>query len=210
MGQKARRLSDNVLVRNDRSGAELVVVPLSKRELMLRLLHEELGHNTTNKALEIRKGIRKGYYWPKLRSDVNSFLDACPTCKLNQERVVRSHKLWRAREYHLPRSHYSMDIKRVAAPGYLAYVLVVVDRFSGWATCVRMNDKQTDSVITALTQGILYQFGPMTELSIDAAKEFESKQMDDWAVRNNVVIPKPLAYNAQANAASERCQRLPG
>ncbi len=100
---------------------------------------------------------------------------------------MRSHKLWRAREYHLPRSHDSMDIKRVAAPGYLAYVLVVIDRFSGWATCVRMNDKHTDSVITALTHGILYQFGPMTELSIAAAKEFESKQMDDWAVRNNVV-----------------------
>ena len=202
-GEGARRLHDNVLVHNDRSGSQLVVVPLSKRELMLRLLHEELGHNTTNTASE----ILKGYYWPKLRSDVDSFLDACPTCKLNQQRVVRSHKLWRAREYHLPRSHYSMDIKRVAAPGYLAYVLVVVDRFSGWATCVRMNDKQTDSVIAALTQGILYQFGPIAELSIDAAKEFESKQMDEWAVRNNVVIPKPLAYNAQANAASERFWR---
>jgi hypothetical protein len=93
-----------------------------------------------------------------------------------------------------------MDVKRVAAPGYLAYVLVVVDRFSGWATCVRMNDKQTDSVIAALTQCILYQFGPMIELTIDSAKEFESKQMDDWAERNNV-IPKPLAYNSQANAA---------
>ena len=202
-GQGARRLGDNVLVHNNASGAGLVVVPLSKRELMLRLVHEELGHNTTNTASE----ILKGYYWPKLRADVDSFLDACPTCKVNQQRVVRSHKLWRAREYHLPRSHYSMDVKRVAAPGYLAYVLVVVDRFSGWATCVRMNDKQTDSVIAALTQSILYQFGPMIELTIDSAKEFESKQMDDWAERNNVVIPKPLAYNSQANAASERFWR---
>ena len=47
----------------------------------------------------------------------------------------------------------------------------------------------------------------MEELSIDSAKEFESKQMDVWANRNNVVIIKPLAYNAQANAASERFWR---
>ena len=33
--QGARRLGDNVLVHNNASGAELVVVPLSKRELML-------------------------------------------------------------------------------------------------------------------------------------------------------------------------------
>jgi transposase InsO family protein len=67
-----------------------------------------------------------------------------------------------------------------------------------------MNDKQTDSVVAALTTRIIHQFGPMEELSIDSAKEFESKQMDDWAKRNNVDIIKALAYNAQANAASER------
>jgi hypothetical protein len=48
-----------VWVHNNPSGAELVVVPLSKRELMLRLVHEELGHNTTNTVSE----ILKGYYW---------------------------------------------------------------------------------------------------------------------------------------------------
>ncbi len=31
--------------------------------------------------------------------------------------------------------------------------------------------------------------------------------MDDWAKRNNVVIMKPLAYNAQANVASEHFWR---
>ena len=36
--QGVRRLGDNVLVHNNASGAELVVVPLSKRELMLRLV----------------------------------------------------------------------------------------------------------------------------------------------------------------------------
>ncbi len=45
------------------------------------------------------------------------------------------------------------------------------------------------------------------ELSMDSAKEFESKQMDDWAERNNVAMPKPLAYTAQANAARERFWR---
>jgi hypothetical protein len=100
-----------------------------------------------------------------------------------------------------------MDVKRVAAPGSVAYLLLVVDRFSGWATVVRMNDKQTDSVVAALTTCIIHQFGPMEELSIDSAKEFESKQMDDWAKRNNVVIIKPLAYNAQVNVASERFWR---
>ena len=77
---------------------------------------------------------------------------------------------------------------------------------------VRMNDKQTsDSVVAALRTRVIHQFGPMEQLSIASAREFESKQMDDWAKRNNVVIIKPLAYNAQANAASERfwfCQRV--
>ena len=92
----------------------------------------------------------------------------------------------------------------MAAPGSLAYLLLVVDRFSGRAMVVRMNDKQASSVVTTR---IIHLFGSMEELSIDSAKEFESKQMDDWAKRNNVVIIKPLAYNAQANAASERFWR---
>jgi hypothetical protein len=42
------------------------VVPLSKRELVMRLVHEELGHNTTNTAAE----IAKVFHWPSLRRDV--------------------------------------------------------------------------------------------------------------------------------------------
>ena len=202
-GHGARRVPDGVLVYRKDGGDDRVVVPLSKRELVMRLLHEELGHGTTSTAAE----IAKVFFWPNLRRDVDLFLAACATCLRNKQRVVRSHKLWRARAYYKPRTHYSMDIKRIAAPDSLAYVLIVVDRFSGWATCVRMNDKQTDSVIAALTTRILYQFGPMEELTIDSAKEFESRQMDEWAERNNVVVIKPLAYNSQANAASERFWR---
>ena len=80
----------------------------------MRLLHEELGHNTTNTAAE----IAKVFHWPSLRRDVELFLDACDTCLANKQRVIKSHKLWRARAYYKPRTHYSKDVKRVAAPAW--------------------------------------------------------------------------------------------
>ena len=57
--------------------------------------HEELDHNTTNTAA------------------VELLLGARATCLANKQRVVKSHRLWRTRACYKPRTHCSMDVKRV-------------------------------------------------------------------------------------------------
>jgi hypothetical protein len=74
-GSGARRVGDGVLVYRKSGGEDRVMLPLSKRELVMRLVHEELGHNPTNTAAE----IAKVFHWPGLRRDVGLFLGACAT-----------------------------------------------------------------------------------------------------------------------------------
>jgi hypothetical protein len=48
------------------------------------------------------------------------------------------------------------------------------------------------SVIAALMIHVVYVFAAMQDLSVDGAKEFNSADMEDWAERHNIHMPRPL------------------
>ena len=62
------------------------VVPVSKRDMLLRLVHEELGHGVTTTESE----LKMLFHWPRLRATVTDFLRAC------EERGRRQRLLGRA------------------------------------------------------------------------------------------------------------------
>jgi hypothetical protein len=154
-----------------------VVVPEQHRAAVLKLVHDELGHNTTCTERE----VKRAFYWPRLKADVQQFLKTCPDCLRTKKYIIAHHKLRRAAAYYCPREAYSLDIKQVTAHGEATFALAIVDRFSGWATVVRMNDKTTSSVLAAINTHIRWKHGPIKQISIDAASQFVSKQFDDWA-----------------------------
>ncbi len=84
----------------------------------------------------------------------------------------------------------------------MGFALAVVDRFSGYAVVVRMTDKQTQSVIATLMIHVVYLFGEMQDLSVDGAKEFNSADMEDWAERHNIHMPRPLPHNPTGNTCT--------
>ncbi len=49
------------------------MAPVSKRDMVLRLVHEELGLGATSTGSE----LKQLFYWPCMRSTVTDFLRSC-------------------------------------------------------------------------------------------------------------------------------------
>ena len=177
----------------------LVVVPSSKRLSLLRLVHVELGHNVSSLLAE----VKRAFWWPSMRKDVERFVASCEECKRNRSRINHQHGLWRHRAFFTPRSHYSMDIKKVGSGANVSYALVIVDRFSSYVTVSRIPDKRTGSVIKALMTDIVWRFGAIAELTIDSEKGFQSDAFMRWAKIHDIRVVQPLAYSPTGNSSGE-------
>ena len=63
------RLIDNVLYRITSSGKQLVL-PETYRSFVLRELHDEMGHISSEKVLAL---MRARFYWPYMQKDVENY-----------------------------------------------------------------------------------------------------------------------------------------
>ena len=55
-----------------------VVVPSSQRSRVITLAHEGTGHWSYKKTLKI---LRRNYFWPGIRKDVEAFVKSCEACQ---------------------------------------------------------------------------------------------------------------------------------
>ena len=212
-----RRASDNMMLASIRGGKPLIVVPKDKRQRLMQLVHFELGHNVSSMLPE----LKRVFYWKSMAKDVKIFSKSCLDCLENKSRIDKMHGLWRHRAYFTPRTHYSMDVKKIGTDQDVSFALVVVDRFSSYVICVRLTDKTTESVIAALMTHVVWRFGSIVEMTIDSEKGFCSARFNEWAAIQGIRVVTPLGYCNTANSSGEifwkhyetrmrSCDKFPG
>ncbi|CAG8629831.1 4306_t:CDS:2, partial [Acaulospora colombiana] len=103
-------------------------------DLRLRVLstyhdHPISGHYGQNKTYSL---IKREYYWPELRTDTNSYIRSCVSCKRNKPQRHKPYGLLRPLPVlERPWHSISMDfIEELPASGEFNSILVVVDRLS--------------------------------------------------------------------------------
>ena len=65
---------------------EALVVPLTLSKLILKLAHDELGHNGTARTYAM---VKRMFYWKGLKKDVERYIKSCPTCQEYTINAVR-------------------------------------------------------------------------------------------------------------------------
>ena len=99
-----------------------IVVPMTMRK---KLLHREhLGHSGTTR---ISESIRAKYFWPGIKKDVKTLVEACEPCQLHQRRQQREPRR-PALEYVSPPMQ-AIGIDFFEKPG--CKYLLLMDHFSG-------------------------------------------------------------------------------
>ena len=103
-----------------------IVVPFPARKLVIRELHN--AHSGLMKSILTAQQL---YYWPGMRSDIKSYIDACVPCQQARPSQPRQKLLPPASPSLAlqPMRSVSLDLFAAAGQDWLA----MVDRYSGYA-----------------------------------------------------------------------------
>ena len=82
-------MRDNILKRcvlEGNSTYETAVIPRALIGQILRMAHDELGHNGTHRTYTMLKGL---HYWKGLKPSVEKHIKTCYQCQRRNKQVVK-------------------------------------------------------------------------------------------------------------------------
>ena len=179
-------------------------LPLSMRKIIFEKLHglSHPGVRTT------RKLIQKKYFWPKMRTDINTWATACLQC---QKSKIHRHTKSPITTMYIPSGrfeHIHIDTVGPLPPSSgNKYILTVIDRYTRWPEAYPMKDNTAKSVVQTLTHHYIPRFGVPINITMDQGKQFTSILFKEFTNFLGAHKIHTSPYHPQANGMVERFHR---
>ena len=190
-------------VEDNKQKFEVIVIPRDLSKVVLKLAHDDLGHNGSARTYMI---IRRNYYWKGLRPDVMRYVKRCMVCrKYNSASPKYNKGTFQAPG--APMDFISMDLIGEFHPPSThgnKYALTVICMLSGWTWCIPIPDKTAPVVIQAYLKHVHHVFGPSRKILSDNGTEFSNKLFETVAKELGVehkIYSSP--YRPQSNGRIE-------
>ena len=180
--------------------SDQIVVPTEYRVLLMTLTHAATNHMD---ARTLAAELQHSYWWPTVAADCETFRGRCDKCEISQSRKLKHHNLYAASKYTMPREEMGVDVKRLVIGGQVFNLLLMVDRFSRFATFAIVTRRTSEAVIAALDEHFSL-FGPPKRITVDGGREFLSASTREWLRKQGTTIREPLPGNPQAAGHVER------
>ena len=197
-------LPDAILTNNVLHIKGKVYCPLSLRDTLLRLAHDDplAGHFGVEKSLQ----KLNNWYWSNMKQDVEYYVRCCPTCN----RTNPAHKqhpqplspLQPALHFN-DRVHIDLLGPLNENSGY-AYVLVCIDAFSKLVSTVPLQNKRKNEVANGFFKSWICRHGVPRSLVSDKGSEFTNEVFLELNKNFNIHHVTTSAYHPQANGQAER------
>jgi len=169
-----------------------IIVPLSMREPMLRLVHE--GHLGIEKT---KSFARQALWWPGMSRMIADIVGACATCS--------AHRRQQPPETLMPHPVPSRPFEKIGADIFTLAkrdYLLVVDYFSKFPFVFELHDKTASSVIGSLKS--LYSIHGVPVTLFADNMPFASQQMQNFAATWGFEIVTSSPDFPQSNGQAER------
>ena len=201
--ERSRVVTDPRGLRWLRGGDEpdKLLVPASSRPLILELVHAESNHAGAD---GLQREIRRHYFWPGLPSDCREWVRHCERCAVGNVRRVLQHNLFASSSFTAPRQVVGLDFKMIRVGDEVAQLLLMVDRFSGFATMAVLPERTAACTIAALDMEFFSIFGAPRKITIDGAPEFRSAKLRQWIESRGCELVPPMEFYPNAAGATER------
>ena len=180
--------ADGILLHNDR-----IIVPLSMRDAMLRLVHE--GHLGIEKT---KSFARQALWWPGMSRMIADVVGSCVTCS--------AHRRQQPAETPMPHPVPSRPFEKVGADIFTLAkrdYLLDVDYFSKFPFIFELHDKTATSVISSLKSVYSVHGVPVTLFADNMP--FASRQMQEFAATWGFEVVTSSPDFPQSNGQAERC-----
>ena len=178
-----------------------LAIPRKLRDNVLKSYHDALsgGHQGQERTYE---AIRMKYFWPKMFSDIQTYVKTCIPCQQAKRYIHQKQALLKP----LPIGHvFSRLHIDILGPlpktkdGY-RYILMVVDSFSKWTEAFPLQTMEAREVAWKLYDEIICRFGCPDSILTDRAQNFMSNLLKELCSILGITKLATSSYHAACNS----------
>ena len=159
---------------------EVTVIPRVMIGQVLKMAHDDLGHNGTNRTYLMLKRL---VYWKGLKASVTKHVKHCHTCQKRNRQIVKYAK------FHydtatFPMEFISMDLVGEFHPPTVQghrYALTVICMLTGYVFCEPLKSKKAEEVVDTYVKRIYSKFGGSRKILSDNGTEFKNQLFEQVA-----------------------------
>ena len=165
---------------------ETIVLPRALTAQILKMAHDNLGHNGTHRTYMLLKRL---YYWKGLKPSVTKHIQRCYQCHRRNKQVVKYATL-HFDVATFPMQFISMDLIGEFHPPTTKgkrYALTVICMLTGYVFCIPLKTKTAEEVLQAYIDHVYSKFGGSIKILSDNGTEFKNKIFEQVAKELGVV-----------------------
>ena len=198
-------LINGQLYRNDRDGIQVLMVPDSLIEPILKFYHNDrmLLHVAADRMYHL---FRTRFFWPGMHKDVIDWCASCVKCKSHKPNQPLNHGLMQPIVATSPFQVAHIDIKgpyKETKNGH-KYILVCIDHFTNWPEAAPLKSIDSDEVIDKFFNMIIARHSCPHTLVSDQGRQFISRTFRALCTRYGINKTETTSYHQQANGKVEK------
>ena len=192
--------------RKEKNSRELIVVPESCEEEIMKLFHDNITncHPGINTCVE---KCREYFYWPKMEQDFKMYIKACIRCgEMKQPKAYLKAPLKHLFFHHFNDAividHIVPTANQRTPRGY-RYILTISDAWSNYLVAVPVRSQTAKENVAAIMKNWILKFGMCRELIVDNHPGFRAEFFREVWEHFDCKKTHGTSYKASSTARAE-------
>ena len=180
-----------------------IVLPSCLRHVVLRQLHDDMGHMGRDRTTHL---VKERFFWPKMSSEVDNYVASCRRC-LQRKKPTNFAPLVPITTSQ-PLEVVSMDhLSLEPSKGGYQHILVITDLFTRYAVAVPVQNLSANTSAKAFLNNFVVHYGIPLRVHSDQGGAFESKLAKEMCKLLEMEKSRTTAYHPEGNGMTERFNR---